>query len=334
MKTLPARIHFMVVLLTSIFVLMLSLTSSVLAQETGIIATAWSPDGSKIAISGADGLLQIRDTANQVVRTFTGLSGTIYSVAWSPDSSKIASAGEDKLIRIWNVSNGQSLANLTGHKNSINSLDWSTDGRKLVSVSPEDTLSLRTWNAVTYRALNTLQAGNLQAVKWRPISNQIAILSIGTGVILLPDDSLNILPQNLQNYRVGPSSSVAGFAGAVAFKNDGNTMAVSYEDGKIYIWDVLTNQQISVLQGHTGWVGALSWSPDGTRLASASNDGTVKVWDVATGQQVVSYPKPESLTTSVAWSPDGSQLAFGGDDGTLQIVSVSDLPMFTPTPTG
>ncbi|MBA3867708.1 MAG: WD40 repeat domain-containing protein [Anaerolineae bacterium] len=293
-------------------------------QTQTIIATTWSPDGSKIARSGTGGFLSIWDAnTGNLIRNFIGLSGTIYTVAWSPDSTKIASAGDDKLIHIWNVSNGQSLANLIGHNDSILSLDWSPDGSKIASVSAVEHLSLRIWDTATFQQLNAFQAGNLQSVKWSLDGSKIAVVNTNAGIVIV--DPLATIPiQNWVDYLVGPNSSVSGSAGSMAWRNDNTTIAVGYFDGKIYLWNVATNQQVSVLQGHTGWVGSLSWSPDGTQLASASNDGTIKLWNVATGEQIASFTKPQSLTTSIAWNPDGSQLAYG--DGTdLKIVTVADL---------
>jgi len=87
------------------------------------------------------------------------------------------------------------------------------------------------------------------------------------------------------------------------------------------------------LTGHTDIVAAVAWNSNNRLLASGGADTTVRVWDTRTGQ-LVAIIQSGSTVRTVGWSPDGSQLAFGGDDGTLQIVSVSDLPAFTPTPTG
>ncbi len=324
--------HLMRIVMTIVIGVFLT-SQMVVAQAEGIIATAWSPDGSMIATSGTGGLLSIWDAnTGSLITNITRLSGNVRSVSWSPDSTKIVSGGDDNIVHIWNAVTGQSLANLVGHTAGILFVDWSPDGSKIASVTADENLNLRTWDATSYQFIKTLRVGDVQAVKWSPNSSKLAIVNTNIGVIVL-DATLNISTLDLVNYSVGPNSSIAGNAGSVAWRNDNNTIAIGYFDGKIYLWNVTTNQQVSVLQGHTGWVGSLSWSPDGTRLASASNDGTVRIWNVANGTVLATFQKGNGLTLSTAWSPDGTKLAYGGNDGTLQIVSVDDVLSATPAPT-
>src|SRR5260221_1988843 len=72
-----------------------------------VISVRWSPDGSKIAITGINGLFKIWDTTNQRAYEITNLTGLIMAAAWSPDGTRIATAAEDGLVKIWNATNAQ-----------------------------------------------------------------------------------------------------------------------------------------------------------------------------------------------------------------------------------
>jgi hypothetical protein len=58
-------------------------------------------------------------------------------------------------------------------------------------------------------------------------------------------------------------------------------------DGKVYIYDVLSGEIVSVLSGHTGTVRDVSWHPKLPLLASASFDKHVSLWGYKEEKQVL-----------------------------------------------
>ncbi|MYG81280.1 MAG: hypothetical protein F4187_05705 [Gemmatimonadetes bacterium] len=46
------------------------------------------------------------------------------------------------------------------------------------------------------------------------------------------------------------------------------------------MWDVVTGQLITTLEGHSGGISSLMFSPDGSTLASGSWDHTVLLWNM------------------------------------------------------
>ena len=66
---------------------------------------------------------------------------------------------------------------------------------------------------------------------------------------------------------------------AAAFHPDGKRLASAGRDRAIWLWDLVTGQEVARLQGHTNYVFSLAFSPDGKSLVSGSGDGTVRLWD-------------------------------------------------------
>jgi serine/threonine protein kinase/WD40 repeat protein len=120
-------------------------------------------------------------------------------------------------------------------------------------------------------------------------------------------------------------------AHAVAFGNDGRTIATGGGDNAVCIWELPANLpktrpiQLAprfTLTGHTNSVGAVAFTADGRRLATGGADGTIRVWDVPshTGDTPRSPPTTIAVLKehtgavgSLAWA--ANRLYSGGADG-------------------
>lgn len=79
-------------------------------QAVGVVsddccASAYSPDGSLLAVGSKDGSIQLVESATgKRLATLSGVHhGSIFSLAFSPDGTMLASGGADRTIGIWTV---------------------------------------------------------------------------------------------------------------------------------------------------------------------------------------------------------------------------------------
>src|SRR5205807_2055320 len=72
---------------------------------------AWSPDGTRLATGGSNGLLKIWDamTGKHILTCEDCSVALIRAVAWSPDGSRLASASYDKTVQVWDARSGSLL---------------------------------------------------------------------------------------------------------------------------------------------------------------------------------------------------------------------------------
>ncbi len=110
---------------------------------------------------------------------------------------------------------------------------------------------------------------------------------------------------------------LTGFS-AMDLSPDGRLLATAtgYEERIIQVWNALTGEPISVLDGHRDYVTALAFSCDGLLLASASADETVRLWDAQTWREHASPLQGNGdEVTAVAFSRDARHVATGSKDG-------------------
>jgi WD40 repeat protein len=121
-----------------------------------------------------------------------------------------------------------------------------------------------------------------------------------------------------------PQGTQEGLISSVAFSPDGKTLAIGYNNGSTYLWDVPQHRMLATLTGPilADWpkylLTAVAFSPDGKTLAVANNAGSTALWNVASRQIIATLTNPAPYRISVAFSPDGKTLLTTGGDTVYQ----------------
>jgi WD40 repeat protein len=102
--------------------------------------------------------------------------------------------------------------------------------------------------------------------------------------------------------------------GSVAISPDGNLIAVSGNEGGIWIWDTTTLEEIATYRGHEGAVRAIEFSPDGKILATGSDDLTIRLWRTDDYGEVALLEGHEGFIFDLDFDQAGNLLASGGGD--------------------
>jgi eukaryotic-like serine/threonine-protein kinase len=147
-----------------------------------VTSIAFSPNGNRIAVTGLDDNLDVRNLTWEKVRhlapgqevvslsptsvegivtlwdvttgkqslALRGHSFSVSSVAFSPDGKRIASASDDRTVKLWDGDTGREVLTLRGHSSSVKSVAFSPDGRRLASAGDSGILMI--WDADTGQA--------------------------------------------------------------------------------------------------------------------------------------------------------------------------------------
>ncbi len=99
----------------------------------------------------------------------------------------------------------------------------------------------------------------------------------------------------------------------VAWRSDGQSVAVACEDGNVYLRQLHSDRHV-VLKGHRHVATKVAFHPQGRFLLSTSWDGTTRLWDV--------YSQAEMLRTFGQlnhFSADGDHLSLALDSSRLAV---------------
>jgi WD40 repeat protein len=278
---------------------------------------AFSPDGSRLAISYFSGSVRIWDVKSRtLLGTYAKHQGNAFALAFHPTGRKIATGGgRDRAVQVWDPDTGRDLGSLPWEAD-VRSLAYSTDGALLAGASYEG--AVKVWDlgrpgaeATTHR----LYAGPVLNLAFRPNSSELAWCTL-TGRIQLIDARTGAEVRTFHGHD-GPVNKLA-------FSPDGQRLASAGGDRRVRVWHLDAPQEVQSHYRPGGWQYDCAFSPDNKYLALAGGvsqsrpDGhkSVRLWDLEHKRWVKEFHAPDHLT-SVAYS--GDQLAAGSEDGTAVI---------------
>jgi WD40 repeat protein len=281
---------------------------------------AFSPDGLRLAVAGANQTIKLWDGTPRRELLTCHDAGSY--VTYSAKSVLLATCGHGDTIKLWHAETGQEFRTLMGsvegyqegHAKTVRCVAYSPDGLLLASGGEDK--SIKIWDATGSTVMYTL-VGHTDTVlhlAFSPQGNRLASASA--------DESVRM-------WNLATGKELYQFTGhndrvlCVIFSPDGKYLASGGDDKTVRIWDAETGREVLKLEQHDNAVNGVAFNPDGNLLASASEDKTIKVWDVATGKVVRTLAGHTDGVRAVAFSPGGRQLASASWDKSIKIWDVS-----------
>ena len=246
--------------------------------------------------------------------------GGINLMRFSPDGTRLV-VGTDIGVWVYDVPDGKETALFTGHTGQVNALAFSTDGKILASGGFNNPI-IQLWDLETGRKLSTLTLTEKY--------NVIAALAFAKNNTILINlgQSRELAHWDVNTGRKLADTSKIDHYTAVAFSQDGGTLATGDKMGWIRLWDTTTGTQRAMLSEPSNMtedpgIRALAFSTDGKMLASRSEDQTVLLWDTQNNTKLAALKGHEGWVTAVAFSADGKTLATGNANKIIKLWDVS-----------
>ena len=251
---------------------------------------AFSPEGSKLATTGDDGMLKVWDPVTGDLLASLAGEGTATGLSFSADGSMVAA--------LW--SRGTSV--------TARVLDLSTDRTVWTHDIPQGT-------EIPAESADTA---------FSPDGRHLAITTLHWNGRVFDLDT------GEQAFDLGGGPVVDPSARGVSWSPDGRYIATTSNDGYPRVWDAETGKLLFKLLGHSGFVVSVAWSPSSpdhhVRLVTGALDGTAKVWKIGTRvRELLSLSAREtgSGIVGVAFSADGTRVMAG--DAGITAVKIWDI---------
>lgn len=110
---------------------------------------------------------------------------------------------------------------------------------------------------------------------------------------------------------------------SIAFDRTEEVIASGCTAGSIWLWDMVTVNQLTSFPGHRSTCSVLEYHPFGSFFASGSADSNIKIWDARQPRCVQTYRSHTSGITACKFSPHGRWLVSGDEEGFIKFWDLS-----------
>ncbi|KAH6600147.1 hypothetical protein BASA50_002539 [Batrachochytrium salamandrivorans] len=220
----------------------------------------------------------IRNLANpEIAKEYTGHSHQTTVARYAPSGYYIASADVQGNVRIWDTTQAENILKIETKVFSgrVNDLDWDFESKRIIAVGEGKSSFGHAFLFDTASSVGEISghAKVINSVSIRPGRPLRAV----TG-----SDDMTVNFYHGVPFKFNKSiTNHSRFVQSVRYSPNGDLFASSGSDGKIFLYDGKTGDDVAEISAsenaHTGGIFSVSWSPDSTQLMTASADQTVKV---------------------------------------------------------
>ena len=227
-----------------------------------ITSCCFTPDGTKLVVSGHSGQVRIYDVAKDGRLSesgqFAGHSEEVLCLTTSSDGRTALSGGRERKVRHWALATGKELAVLGEFKSSVRACYIASNGKTGLATDGAELLYLDLAKGEVAKKITLIGSGASQTAAISPDGSLVAV-----------GDPNNIRLWETQSGKELPKLVASDIQWSSAFTPDGARL-VSGGMGIINVWDVRKQQRIRSIDmaTHHAYVQCLAASPDNKHVAA------------------------------------------------------------------
>lgn len=311
-----------------------------------VSAMAYSPDGTKIAISGFREILVHKSDGSGLVARLVGRSKRIESLAYSPDGKYLAAVGGDPAqfgeVQFWDTNTNKLVNSEEIAYDSLFGCSFSPDGKhlafggadnavRIVSV-PDGKVELKfdnhsDWIFATAWTVDVAKYGN--AGKPGETTNRVGVFEKEQHILSTGRDKAIKLIVSKTGHFVDDINTFTTSYRCMQRHPKADAVLVAGDDGVPRRYQVFRtkprtmNQEdhnlLKEYEHQPGASNAVAFNTDGSRFAVGGEGGEVRIYDTESGKREVTIKVGDNVIFQLAYRPDGQELAVGGLDGVVRI---------------
>ena len=263
--------------------------------QKDVYRIAWNHNGSEVALVQINKPVELFNLP--IEKPFRTIDQVKQAVCFDfhDDGHRVAIAENSHVARIVNLADGTSIAVDTGQSQPF--VCFSPDGKALVTGGYGT--AVKVWSSATGELIREIKLGTREGGLTPAISPDGKILAVGNrnSTTALIDLETGTSLQGLDKI----------MSHQLCFDPSGKTIAVTYVDGSLTLWDVATGKMIKTAQAWANELYTVDWSPDGTLLVTGGYHTPVTLWN-STDLSIVNELESSEWVMDVKFSPDGSRL--------------------------
>ncbi len=276
----------------------------------GVIAIAFSPDGSSLASASRDKTVKIWNLkTGEAVRTIAGAQGQLSSVAFSADGKRLAIGDVALFVRIVDVATGEQQKAIA-HPDAVGELAFSPDGTALAVAGLGD-------NGAVYELAKDTKKFEFRGRTARfAADGKTLLISSANGSFSLLDAKTGKARKTVKTPNELPLTTMTASGTTIAsWTASGIDVRVWNDAGKPI---TLLKGPVAEVDRRKSRVTSVGLLPDGKRAIVGGGDGLVRLWNIEKAAVEQIWP---SESTTVAVSADGVWLAVA-DSGLVKLWKV------------
>jgi eukaryotic-like serine/threonine-protein kinase len=286
---------------------------------------AFSPDGSRVVTTAADGTACIWEAAGgKALTPMLKHDNDLHWAAFSRNGANLVTVGADRFARVWDARTGKLRFELR-HQFPVLFASFSADGRQLATCGGDPDHGGPPHGEVRVWDLDTT-APTWRAFKRPGVQHWVQLTADSKSVVAVGGKRLAHLWSLAAPANTGPSVGDVYQDPDSALGRD-PTFVLRLDGLAAQVYDLGHGTAIGAPMPHAGVVVLGAFSPDGTRVVTAARDRTARVWDAGTGTPLTPPLRHGGLVLRAAFSDDGHRLLTTAQDG---VVRVWDLPSRDP----
>ena len=280
-------------------------------------ALACSPWAPLAALGGQHQIVLYNTQSLDVMGIIPFPAGQPDVVRFSKNGSLLLAGGgqaaKSGKVIIWNVINGQKVAEIGDEYDSVLSADLSPDQASVCLGTPNKAL----------KSYST-KDGKLGWTVKKHTDWVTAVAYSPDGVLVASGDRAG----NLYVWEAKTGRDFYALSGHkdaitdVAFRDDGNVLASASNDGTIKLWNMHDGNNIKTQNAHGNGVTSVAFAHDG-RIVTCGRDNTAKVW-TAEAEGPKAFEAFSDVALHAAFTDDGLRVIAGDWTGAVRVFNVAD----------